>query len=170
MRDLKNLDWGRWKPKERCTLIFLFQGDQILLIHKKTKLGAGLINAPGGKMERGETPEQCAIRECHEEVGLIPIRPVHCGTLKSAFANGFDLQVDIFASSDFEGTMIETDEADPFWQNVDEIPYVRMWPDSFYWLPHILENRSFVCLTKLDDKKLVEVPTITSWKPVAPWR
>lgn len=170
MRDLKTLNWDKWKPKERCTLIFLFQGDQILLIHKKTKLGAGLINAPGGKIERGETPEQCAIRECHEEVGLIPIRPQHCGTLQSAFHNGFDLQVDIFASSDFEGTLIETDEADPFWNSVHDIPYDRMWPDSRFWLPHVLSNRRFICSTKLEDKKLLEEPIIKALPPAAPWR
>ena len=33
-------------------------------------MGAGKVNAPGGHIEVGETPEECAIREAFEEVGI----------------------------------------------------------------------------------------------------
>ena len=54
------------------TLVFDIDGPQVLLIRKKRGLGAGKINGPGGRLEAGETPEQCAIRETHEEVGIDP--------------------------------------------------------------------------------------------------
>src|SRR5690606_39061541 len=57
-----------WTPRDRATLLFVRRGHQILLIRKKRGLGAGKINAPGGRIEPGETPEQAARRELLEEV------------------------------------------------------------------------------------------------------
>ena len=44
---------------------------------------------PGGKCEPGETPEQCIIRECHEELGIsiTPLDRVH--TLEHHYPDKF---------------------------------------------------------------------------------
>ncbi len=41
-------------------------------------------------------------------------------------------------ASGYRGDLIETDEADPFWCPLTEIPYAQMWPDDSIWLPRIL--------------------------------
>ena len=62
-KSVNEIDWENWDPVERATLMFVIQDGQILLIHKKRGFGKGKINGPGGKMEPGETPRECAIRE-----------------------------------------------------------------------------------------------------------
>jgi len=63
---------------------------QVLLI-KRAQGGThgGQLALPGGKMERGETPQQAAIRELHEELGFDADDPQHgitvVGTLDPAY-------------------------------------------------------------------------------------
>ena len=51
--------------------IILNDKDEILLGRRINKYGAGTYCFPGGKLRKGETFEQCIIREVMEETGLI---------------------------------------------------------------------------------------------------
>jgi len=52
-----------------AVLIYDPQADKVVLI-RRFKLGQEYYTFPGGKIEPGETPEEAAIRETHEETGL----------------------------------------------------------------------------------------------------
>lgn len=50
-------------------------GSKILLVEKdRPDWQKGRLNLVGGKIEKGETPEQAALRELQEESGLLPIQ------------------------------------------------------------------------------------------------
>lgn len=137
------VDWENWNPAERATLLFVIQHGKILLIHKKRGFGKGKINGPGGKIEPGETPQECAIRETQEELCILPTGVRGAGLLHFQFTDGFSIHGHVFTATGFEGTPTETDEATPEWFPVDGLPFERMWEDDRTWFPHMLAGRRF---------------------------
>ena len=130
-----------WRPQFIGTLMFIRKGDQVLLIRKKRGLGAGRINAPGGKIEAGESPLACAVRETREEVGVTVRQAALMAQLR--FVERVDQQWYgyAFLASDYSGTPTETVEATPHWFAAADIPYGEMWEDDRLWLPHVLAGR-----------------------------
>lgn len=138
------IDWTNWTPSETATLVFVIQDDRILLIRKKRGLGAGKINGPGGRVDPGETPAEGAVREAQEELHITPLEVEYCGELLFQFVDGYKLHGYVYKSSEFEGTPTATNEADPLWMSVTDIPYDEMWADDRYWFPYMLKNRTFI--------------------------
>ncbi len=141
--DFDTINWPEWQPDESATLLFVIDGDDILLIRKKRGLGAGKINAPGGRLEPGETPLECAIRETQEELGVTALDPAFKGRHRFQFADGYALQVFVYLTHHYTGTAIETDEAVPLWTPLNNIPYDEMWQDDRLWMPMMLADRNF---------------------------
>jgi 8-oxo-dGTP diphosphatase len=153
---VSDIDWSLWQPTERAVLSFMRDGDRLLLIHKKTGLGAGKVNAPGGRIEPGETAVQAAVREPVEEVCMEPKNPEKRGELFFQFKDGYKLHGEVFFSTEFSGTPAETREADPFWCDIGDIPYGDMWEDDRFWLPLALKGIPFKAYFIFDDDRMVD--------------
>jgi len=149
------MDWKNWEPNIRANLLFLKRGDEVLLIRKKRGIGAGKINAPGGKIDPGETAEEGAIRETEEEVGLTSSNLSEMGELHFQFVDGMALHCTVFSSNEFSGNAIETDEAIPIWTKIEAIPYDEMWEDDVHWLPRALDGETFKGYFEFDDDKML---------------
>ena len=100
------VDWSRWHAEEHATLLFVVEAAQVLLIRKKRGLGAGKINGPGGRLEPGETPMQCAIREVQEELLITPLDVHARGELRFQSDDFPRIHGYVFVAHGFEGTPI----------------------------------------------------------------
>ena len=52
------------------TAMIITKDDKVLLMKRKGPHGQGTWSTPGGHLDFGESPEDCAAREAKEEVGL----------------------------------------------------------------------------------------------------
>lgn len=127
-----------WQAVHKATLIFVVQAHKVLLIRKKRGLGAGKINGPGGKLEPGESPQQCAHREIKEELRVEVAESINRGRLRFQFVDGYSIDVQVFVATGFNGEPGETEEAIPLWFDIVDIPYDEMWADDRIWLPRVL--------------------------------
>jgi 8-oxo-dGTP diphosphatase len=86
-----------------CALVDA-DGRVLLAQRPEGKQLAGLWEFPGGKVEPGETPEECLIRELHEELGIeteIPcLAPL---TFASHSYEDFHLLMPLFVCRRFRG-------------------------------------------------------------------
>jgi 8-oxo-dGTP diphosphatase len=156
MQTLGDIDWSSWTPTMRGTLMFVLGDGQALLIRKKRGLGAGKINAPGGKIDPGETPLQAAVRETQEEVGVTPLHPEERGELSFQFVDGLRLHVRVFVARAWTGEPRESDEAIPIWTRLDALPYDEMWADDRVWVPELLAGRRFALRALFDDDAMLD--------------
>lgn len=137
-----DIDWSHWQPEETATLMFVLKDGQVLLIRKKRGLGAGKINGPGGRIEQGETPLECAVRETREELCITPQNVRAAGELFFHANDMPKIHGHVFTATDYIGTPAETDEAIPLWTPTDHLPLDEMWDDDRLWLPQVIAGKS----------------------------
>jgi len=118
---------------------------EILLGMKKIGFGKDKFNGFGGKVENNETVEEAAIRELFEESKIkTKLENIEkMAKLNFVFPSKpeWNQKVHVFLVKNWEGEPEETDEMKPFWVNMNEIPFERMWKDDKHWLPLVLENK-----------------------------
>ena len=126
-----------------ATLCYLRRDGQTLMVHRVKKandMHLGKWNGLGGKLESGETPEACAVREVYEEAGLVVRNPQLKGFLTfPAFDDFEDWYVFVYVVADFEGELIDSPEGDLRWINNSDLTGLNLWEgDAIFltWLNH----------------------------------
>ena len=157
MNHYDNIDWASWQPDERGVIVYItdIKLRRVLLIMKKKGLGMGKVNAPGGRLEKGESFLDAAIRECQEEVSVTPLNPEKRIELHFQFTSGYALYGEAFFTSSWEGEMRSSDEADPFWCDLDKLPWDNMWEDDRHWLPLALAGKKLRGFYVFDDDRML---------------
>lgn len=117
---------------------------KILLGLKKRGFGSGWWNGFGGKVQAGESIEECAKRETLEECGLTMLEYYKIGHMVFEFkGDPVLLDVSVFRCDKYTGDITESEEMKPQWFSFDEVPFKEMWPDDYLWYPHVFRNEKF---------------------------
>jgi 8-oxo-dGTP diphosphatase len=130
--------WLVRRPRTEGVKIVVRREDDVLLVrHAYGRRGEW--DLPGGFMNSGEPPQDAALREVEEELGLRATRPVALGTLLQRGGGKRDM-VHGFAA-DADGTPLVIDEAEiahARWFAHDDLPretspYTRRMVARAYW-------------------------------------
>jgi mutator protein MutT len=143
---------------KQTTLVFLRNNEQLLLAMKKRGLGVHKWNGVGGKVGLDESIEEAARRECQEEIGVVP------GALEKVAELSFFIPsvkvenfVTVYIAREWEGEPRETEEMQPQWFALTDIPYDQMWADDALWLPQVLDNEKLIARFVLGaDEQIIE--------------
>jgi mutator protein MutT len=143
---------------KQTTLVFLRNNEQLLLAMKKRGLGVHKWNGVGGKVGLDEPIEEAARRECQEEIGVVP------GALEKVAELSFFIPsakvenfVTVYIAREWEGEPRETEEMQPQWFALTDIPYDQMWADDALWLPQVLDNEKLIARFVLGaDEQIIE--------------
>ena len=129
----------------QTTLVYIIDGEQILLAMKKRSHGVGKWNGPGGKVQAGESVEEAACREVKEEVGL-DVKPEDLqsvGEVEFVYEARPDTtnHCFVFLTRRFSGDPIESDEMRPQWFPLNNLPWEEMWESDKLWLEEALVGK-----------------------------
>ncbi|MGO4938034.1 NUDIX hydrolase [Fundicoccus sp. Sow4_H7] len=132
-----------------ATMCYLDNGSQYLLLKRDKKENDIHENkwvSVGGKFEKGETPEACAIREIKEETGLSATKMELKGviTFPNFTQNDIDWYCFVYVITEFEGQLIpECDEGTLSWVDYDEVLKKPTWEGDYIFLEWLLEDAPF---------------------------
>ncbi len=125
------------------TICYLFNEKGEVLLQKKARgFGQGKWNGPGGKKEKGETPEESMLREIWEETGVRLNSWEMRGELEFIFnATKQHFFSYVYISCNWSGEPKDRGEGEIKWFKPTEIPLPKMWDDDQYWLLDLLSGK-----------------------------
>jgi 8-oxo-dGTP pyrophosphatase MutT (NUDIX family) len=128
-----------------ATICHVVNGHRLLLKKANRGISVGKWNAPGGKSEAGEEPEQCARREVLEETGLRVSELCYHGAITFVMDGGRTLhtRAHLFSAKKVRGRARSSDEGEVRWFPLGNLPFGEMWEDDQFWIPLMLRGIKF---------------------------
>ena len=131
------------------TLCYIKKDDSYLMLHrtkKKNDVNEGKWIGVGGKLEAGETPEECVNREVYEETGLKLSSYSFRGIINFASEGWEDEKIYLYTSDSFLGELTECKEGVLEWINEGDIFSLNLWEGDRIFLKRLLEGGPFFTL------------------------
>ena len=115
---------------KETTLCYIKKDNKYLMLHRIKKVND--VNKDkwigiGGRIEDGETPEQCILREVKEETGLTLTSFDYRGIVRFRSDECEAEDMHLFTADGFEGKLIDCNEGVLEWIDRDNLYKLPMW-------------------------------------------
>ena len=124
------------------TQVHCVRDNRILLMKRNKEPNYGLWVAPGGKIEKHESPHECAIRELREETGLCA-QAIQLRGIVSVVSPKIEqpcMQF-LYLVTAFSGELVPDEREGIFhWWSMDEVQSLPLPPANAVFLPRVLDK------------------------------
>jgi A/G-specific adenine glycosylase len=126
-------------PLYRIAVGVIFKNGRVLITRRKPSgLLGGLWEFPGGKIQKGESPDAACIREIKEEVNLTIEVDSHLSRVKHAYTH-FKIVMDVFCCSYVSGRVALSGPVDHRWIKLSTIKKYPLPKANHKFLPELKE-------------------------------
>ena len=130
----------------QTTLCYLEKDGAYLMLHrvkKKNDVNHDKWVGVGGKLEPGEDPETCVLREVREETGLTMHAPRYRGIVDFYSAPWPPEQMHLYTCTDFTGTMTDCNEGVLEWVDKAAVQNLPIWQGDKLFFKLLAEDAPF---------------------------
>jgi ADP-ribose pyrophosphatase len=142
------------------TMCYIQKDNQTLLLHrikKENDINQGKWIGVGGKLEKGEFPEECLKREIFEETGLT-VKDIHLHgfVVFPSLYHGEDEGMFVYSCKYFQGNIKECDEGVLQWIDNDKINHLPMWEGDYHFFDWLKDDKFHNAKIVYENDKIVE--------------
>ena len=136
------------------TLCYIEKENKYLMLHRTSKKKDGNKDkwiGVGGHFEKGESPEDCLLREVKEETGLELTSYQFRGIVTFISDEWPDEYMCLYTADRYTGDIGNCDEGELVWVEKEKIMDLNIWEGDKIFLKLLMENQPFFSL-KLEYK------------------
>ena len=136
------------------TLCYIEKENKYLMLHRTSKKKDGNKDkwiGVGGHFEKGESPEDCLLREVKEETGLELTSYQFRGIVTFISDEWPDEYMCLYTADRYTGDIVNCDEGELVWVEKEKIMDLNIWEGDKIFLKLLTENQPFFSL-KLEYK------------------
>lgn len=135
------------------TLCYIEKDEKYLMLHrvlKKNDINKDKWIGVGGHFEKGESPEDCLLREVKEETGLTLTSYRFRGLITFTFSSqGRETDTEymcLYTANGYEGELISCSEGNFEWVNKKDVFSLKLWEGDKIFFRLLKEGRPFFSL------------------------